>query len=425
MVAGGLLGEEVLAGLGDQGAVQRNRDGELAARQRLPLDGGDVGGQAPTNLEHVALRLTVVADGVEAVGVGVELGALATGGQGAEDLEGAHVRLARGEEQGGRVDLGHAAGAGVEGVGALLERSAEVLAALGQAGEATSGLLVVGLAVGADDVGSAVGEGLQEALLLRHGDDGGGVQADLGVVQVGGEAQVGQVRVDGGLVAGELDGDPLVAGQDRHDPALGVVRDGDLVAAVGTVLLDELADELDALAGRGGLAEDDAGVAVLADAGLLVQGVGGLGLGAVARAQRGGAGDALLVDACGGVGVGVIVPLVGGVTDVGVAVRGLVRGPAEVGLVGEVRDVLHARLDAVALEVAVAVVLVTTDVVAAVLGVHGRHPELRALGERGCRDGREHDRRGQGRSHGLEQAAPLHGLSSLIGELRIYEAKVA
>lgn len=85
-------------------------------------------------------------------------------------------------------------------------------------------------------------------------------------------------------------------------------------------LVDQAADELDALAGRGALAQDDAGIAVFANASLLGDGVGLFGLIVIGGAQRGRAGDALLVDACLGICVVAIFPLRGVVANEGVAV---------------------------------------------------------------------------------------------------------
>lgn len=55
-----------------------------------------------------------------------------------------------------------------------------------------------------------------------------------------------------------------------EQPGLVVVGDNDLVVSASALLVDQAAEELDALAGIGALAQDDAAVAVLADAGSLI-----------------------------------------------------------------------------------------------------------------------------------------------------------
>ena len=69
-----------------------------------------------------------------------------------------------------------------------------------------------------------------------------------------------------------------MAGKRGEQPSLGAVGDDDLIIGTDALLVDQAADELDALAGRGTLAQDDAGIAVLANASLLGDGVGLFGL---------------------------------------------------------------------------------------------------------------------------------------------------
>ena len=59
-----------------------------------------------------------------------------------------------------------------------------------------------------------------------------------------------------------------MAGKAGEQPSLVVVRDDELVVGADALLIDQLAEELDALAGRGAFAQNDAGVAVLADTGI-------------------------------------------------------------------------------------------------------------------------------------------------------------
>ena len=100
----------------------------------------------------------------------------------------------------------------------------------------------------------------------------------LGVVEVDVIGEVADVGVERGDVIGELHGNPLMAGKRGKQPSLGAVGDDDLVIGTDALLVDQAADELDALAGRGTLAQNDASVVVLADAGLLGDGVGLFGL---------------------------------------------------------------------------------------------------------------------------------------------------
>ena len=99
-----------------------------------------------------------------------------------------------------------------------------------------------------------------------------------------------------------------MAGEAGEQPGLGVVGDDELIVGADALFVDDFAEELDALTCRGAFAQDDASVAILADAGV-GQGVRRLGVCIHVRGQRGGAGDALLVDAGLGVGVPAFIPL--------------------------------------------------------------------------------------------------------------------
>ena len=138
-----------------------------------------------------------------------------------------------------------------------------------------------------------------------------------------------------------------------EQPGLVVVGDDDLVVGAGPLLVDQASDEFDALACRGALAQDDAGVAILADTGLLGDGVGLLGLLVVGGTQRGRAGNALLVDAGFGISVIAIFPLRGVVANEGVAVGCALGLVVEAGLERSVLGAVLVRgLDAKVLEVA-------------------------------------------------------------------------
>ena len=100
-----------------------------------------------------------------------------------------------------------------------------------------------------------------------------------------------------------------MAGKRGEQPGLGAVGDDDLVVGADALLVDQAAEELDTLAGRGALAQNDAGVVVLADAGLLGDGIGLFGLLVIGGAQRGRAGNALFVNAGLGICVVAIFPL--------------------------------------------------------------------------------------------------------------------
>ena len=270
-----------------------------------------------TDLEGVDLGVAVGADGIGAVGVGVEAGdILAASGEGTNHLKGVPVGLAGLEEQRLHlVDQGAGRRASVFAlvlddlvVGALGKRSHEVIATLDIARPLVHTSLADLLAVGLGDVELAVGV-LGKALLLRHGLNALGMETVLGVIEVDVIGEVADVGVERGDIIGELHGNPLMAGKRGEQPGLGAVGDDDLVVGADALLVNQAADELDALAGRGTLAQDDAGIAVLANASLLGDGVGLFGLLVIGGAQRGRAGDTLLVDACLGICVVAIFPL--------------------------------------------------------------------------------------------------------------------
>ena len=276
-------------------------------------------------------------------------------------------------------------------VGALGKRSHEVIAALDIARPRMHGLLANFLTVGLGNVELAVIEVLGKALFFGHGLNVLGVEAVLGVVEVNLVVKVADVRVDRGDVVGELHGNPLMARKSGEQPSLVVVGDDDLVVGADALLVDQTSEELDALAGRGALAQDDAGVVVLTDAGLLGEGVGLLGLLVVGGAQRGRAGDALLVDASLGISVIAIFPLRGVVANEGVAIRGARGLVLKAGFErGVLATVLVRRLNAKVLDIACAKVLCAAVVRVAVRREFAAHVDLGA-GE--CRSRHGHDSR--------------------------------
>lgn len=152
-----------------------------------------------------------------------------------------------------------------------------------------------------------------------------------------------------------------------EQPGLVVVGDNDLVVSASALLVDQAAEELDALAGIGALAQDDAAVAVLADAGSLIDWVCCFGILVIGGAQRSGARDTLLVDTGFGVGVGVALPIGGMVTYVAVAICRLIRSVFESRLILAVRKAgFVGGFDAIVLEIALAKVLGTAIVRVAV-----------------------------------------------------------
>ena len=266
------VGVDGLVHLGQQRGVHGHGDAELGAGQRLPLDGRDVRGEAAPDLEHVRLDRVVVADGVQpGVGVGVEVARLlAAGGVGAQRLEQAHL-AGRSEEQLRVRDRGHAlptrGGGEVLRVRALREGVAKVGAALCVAGVLRDALV---LAVGRGDVQPAVVEVLGGAGILRNLLQVGRVQADELVTKVHVELEVAHVRVHGDLVrrdGRQVEGAPLVSGELHEDPGLGAVRDDDLVAVVAALLVDNLAQQLHAIARGIGATQHDIGDVVLAETG--------------------------------------------------------------------------------------------------------------------------------------------------------------
>ena len=101
MIEGDSLIAEVGANFGYQGRVQRDGNRVCGAGEHFPLDGGDLGVKATTNLEEVDLGVALGADGVDTIGDRVESGnVLAAVAKGTNQLKGAPVRLARLEEQG-------------------------------------------------------------------------------------------------------------------------------------------------------------------------------------------------------------------------------------------------------------------------------------------------------------------------------------
>ena len=178
-----------------------------------------------------------------------------------------------------------------------------------------------------------------------------------------------------------------MAGKCCKQPGLVVVGDDDLVVGADALLVNQAAEELDTFAGRGALAQNDAGVVVLADAGLLGDGVGLFGLLVIGGAQRGRAGNALLVDASLGICIVTIFPLRGVVANEGVAVGCALGLVLKAGLDrGVLAAVLVCGLDAKVLDVARAEVLGAAVVRVAVCRELAAHVDLCAS-ERRSRHG--------------------------------------
>lgn len=150
-----------------------------------------------------------------------------------------------------------------------------------------------------------------------------------------------------------------------EQPGLVRIGDGDLVGTARSALVEDLAEKDHGFARGLVFAEDDVGVAELADAAGLAGGVvevaervHGEDLAARVRRERRGAGRAELVDARLGVGETAAVPIARVVAHVGVAVGlGKARFHAEVALFRFVDLVRDGLLHAEDLDVARCVVL--------------------------------------------------------------------
>ena len=268
MVKGDGLIAEVRADLSHQSGVEGDGDGVGGAGEHLPLDGSDFGIKAATNLEEVDLGVAIGTDGVGAVSVGVKArDVFAAVAKGANQLKGAPARLARFEEQGLDLADGCADAAVVDDgvIGVLSKRVHEVVSTLDIASPLMPASLIESLAIGFGNIELAIGV-LGETLLHGHGLDGLGVEAVLGVVEVDIVVEASDIRVERGDVVSELHGNPLMAGKRGEQPGLIVVGDDNLVVGADTLLVDQAADKLDALTGRGAFAQDNAGVAVLTQA---------------------------------------------------------------------------------------------------------------------------------------------------------------
>ena len=246
----------VRANLGEQCGVVGDGDGVGGAGEHLPLDGRDLGVHALTDLEEIDLGVGLGTNGVGAVGVGVEArDLLAAVAKRADHLKGVPVGLAGLEEQ--RLRLANqGAGRGTSifalvlddlVVGALGERHTEVGATLDITGPRMHGLFANCLAVGLGNVKLTVIEVLGEAILLGHGLDGRRVETVRGVGEVNLVVEVADVGVERGDIVSEPHGDPLVAGKCGKQPSLVAVGDDNLIVAAGALLVDDLAEELDAL----------------------------------------------------------------------------------------------------------------------------------------------------------------------------------
>ena len=394
---------KVLVHLRHQRGVTRHVNAELTTRERLPLHGGNLGIKAVARLEDVALHRAVVADGVELVVlVGVDLGALAASRDGAQHVKQAVVAATRRKEQ-LRVGNGVNGAVLVEGIVATqLHLLAKVAVTLHVAGILTCVFVLKAIALG--NVDRAVVVGYQRARILGGLHEVGGVQAVLGVVEVGHKLQVAHVGVDGGNVAGHAHGNPLMTGELLEVPYLGGVANPQLVAVLRALLIDNRTQQLNALARRAGLGEHHVGNVVLANA-VVQQRVHALDALVVGSGEGGVNRHALLVGARLGVGVGRTIPVFGEVAHVGVAEGRARRRAREVDLgvvVGAVLPTpvgltLGARLDAKLLEIAVGSILGPAIDGLAACGELGAHIHLgagkgsnRSCCQRGGRSGHNH-----------------------------------
>ena len=276
MIEGDSLIAEVRADLSHQSGIQRDGDGVRGTGKHLPLDGCDVGIKAATNLEEVDLGVTLSADSVGAINVGVKArDVLAAVAKGANQLKGAPARLARLEEQ--RLDFadGCADAAVVDDgvIGVLGKRVLEVVSTLDVASPLMPAGFIEPLAIRLGDIEFAVSGVFGDTLFFGHGLDFLRVEAILGIIEVDIVVEVADIGVERRDVVSEPHGNPLMAGKRGEQPGLIVVGDDNLVVGADALFIDQATDKLDALTGIGALAQDDAGVAVLTQA--IRQGVNG------------------------------------------------------------------------------------------------------------------------------------------------------
>ena len=279
MIEGDGLIAEVRADLSYQSGVQRDGDGVRGAGEHFPLDGSDFGVIPATNLEEVDLGVALAADAINTISVRVEArDVLAAVAKGTNQLKGAPARLARPEEQG--LDFADH--------GSLLVRfsillycdnvvicafgqlTTKIIAALHIAGPLVYAGIGEAFAIRLGDIEFAVSGVFGETLFFGHGLDLFRVEAILGVIEVDIVVEAPDIRVERRDVVSELHGDPLMGGKCGEQPGLVVVGDDDLVVGADALIIDQAAEKLDALAGRGALAQDDAAVTVLAQTHFLI-----------------------------------------------------------------------------------------------------------------------------------------------------------
>ena len=192
MIEGDSLIAEVRANLSHQSGVQRYGNGELGAREHLPLDGCHLGIEAVANLEEIDLGVTLTANAINTISVRVEAGdVLAAVAEGANQLESAPTRLARFEEQG--LDFADHGSLLVRIIIALNcdnvvicafgQRATKIVAALDIAGPLVNAGIGEAFAIGFGDIELAVGV-LGETIFFGHGLDLLRMEAILGVIEV-------------------------------------------------------------------------------------------------------------------------------------------------------------------------------------------------------------------------------------------------
>ena len=237
-----ILALEDLRGIRQQVGIERQIDRELGPGHSLPLNGGQRLGHIGTNLEHMALRLPMVADGIAVALVGVIVGALTAVSQEAQHVIGAHLAV-RIKQQGGRL--------GQPGAAVVIAHNGILL---GQLRIHIVDALPVPLILGFAEILGAVGlgnvdlrdlrhtgpqlGGNQETLFLRQGDQPGRSDHILlvGDVDLVHDHHVG---VERDLVCGHPHCHILVAGQRLEVPDLICVADGKGVALTGPVFIED------------------------------------------------------------------------------------------------------------------------------------------------------------------------------------------
>ena len=271
---------EDVRGIGQQIGVIRQINRELRAGHGLPLDGSQCLRHIVADFEYVAFSLTLVADCIVVLGVGVVLRALAAVSQQTERVIG--IELAVCVKQ--HVERTNRYGVRVcaVDVNVVRERLVQVVDALPVADVLTVAEVLSAVGFLNVDLGDFLAcryagrrnlRGNEEALFLRKRNQ---VLGRNDVLGVGGVDFVhdDHVRVDRNLVLRHLDRNVLIAGEDFEVPHLVCVADGQRVALAGAVLVKDFCEFFHAVACGVRLHQDNRVERNLAQTAVFVQRVG-------------------------------------------------------------------------------------------------------------------------------------------------------